>query len=94
MIKGIRKNTVYLRLPKDKYFECAYFIIRAQGDGVSDDNEMIKAANRIIEGSDIPALKKAYGKRAERKKGFESFAFGMILGVLVTVLIWILTVVI
>ncbi len=30
MFKGIQKNVIFIQLPKSKYFESAYFILRSQ----------------------------------------------------------------
>ena len=94
MIKGIRKNTVFVRLPRDKYFECAYFIIRADGEGKYKTEEMVRAANRIIECSELPELKKASRRGRWRQAPWEAFAFGAILGMGVTAAAWLLTLIV
>ncbi len=92
MIRGVRKNTVFVQLPREKYFESAYFIIRSDREAEIKTEEMVKEANRIIESSDLPSLRRLSRQDKERKRDRAMFfSLGMLGGVMMTVVIWLIT---
>ena len=94
MLKGIRKNMIYVPLPKGKCFESAYFVVRS---GVRDKDarqgEMVREANRIIGELELnPARKKRDQRGAKDRILF--FLYGFLGGCFSVALVWLVTVIV
>ena len=57
MIKGTHRHMVILKNTESPLFEEAYFILRDQVEAISDNNDMVAEANRIIAGNTTPLVK-------------------------------------
>lgn len=80
MIKGIQKKLIMMQLNKNDMFEGAYFIVRDDKEAkISDKNDMVKEANRIINECVAP------NSRAEKRSGrLGFFALGAMIGILLS----------
>ena len=90
MLKGLHKNMIYVQLPKEKYFESAYFVIRSRiGEREARHGEMIREANRIIGEMGIADVRK---KRESAFGGRISFLiYGVLAGASAVALTWLAT---
>ncbi len=88
MLKGVQKQIVQVQIPKNRYFESAYFIVRPDlRDEGSTHAEMAREANRILNESEL------LRKRNRRRKGDGSnrgffFLGGILVGAVAVALIW------
>ena len=92
MLKGIRKNMIFVQLPKEKCFEAAYFVMRA---GIRDrsvkQGEMIREANRIIEDMSVDLNKKK--EKSPKKDRIAFFLYGLIGGSFSVAVAWLVTII-
>lgn len=87
MLKGLQKNMIYIQLPKGKYFESAYFVIRSRiGEREARHGEMVREANRLIGELGIVEPRK---KREGGKVMF--FVYGALAGTSAVALVWLVT---
>ncbi len=77
MIKGTHRHMVVLKNTESPLFEEAYFILRDQMEAVSDNNDMVAEANRIIASNTTPFV-----KPSKREGLWRSLCFlgGLLLG--------------
>ena len=81
-----------IQLPKEKYFESAYFVIRSDRQCREvKSGEMVKEANRIIGELEIGQDKNKKIARREKRSGFSSFMYGMLSGSLIVAFVWLIT---
>ncbi len=91
MLKGIQKNVVYVQLPRGKYFEGAYFIMRRGGGRETRQGEMVREANKIIMEME-PTRKKGIGAKIRDRLCF--FLYGALAGAILVALSWLVTLII
>lgn len=88
VLKGVQKQIVQVQIPKNRYFESAYFILRPdlrdRGDAYA---EMTKEANRILTESELLRKRNRRG-RSDRACRIFSFLGGILLGAATVALIW------
>ena len=52
MLRGAEKRMIVVRTRDSRLFEEAYFVVRPEADrGAGDETDMLREANRILEGS-------------------------------------------
>ncbi len=80
MLKGVNRNVIVIRSDKNDRFEAVYFVMKKGDDG--SKNDILNEANRIVrEGAG------AVGKRKSLRGGAMLF-FGVLIGVLLSSLLW------
>ena len=91
LIKGIQRKMVLIRTPDSKIFEEAHFVFRAESDSrVSEENDMLIEANRIIEEAGLGATEGKHPVRKKRGGGLIGFLLGGLFGGGVVGMIWLL----
>ena len=78
MIRGIQKNVILLKTPKNHYFESAYFVLRYDlSTREQKENDMIREANRIISESSFSIIgsKKHSEHTVRERKRSRSYCF-------------------
>lgn len=87
MIKGVQKQLIQVQIPKNKYFETAYFVLRPDPRGAASAHaEMTKEANRILSESEM--LRKRGGRPRGPRSRIFSFFCGVLLGAVTVALLW------
>ena len=90
MLKGVRKNMIFIQLPKAKCFESAYFVIRPYlENGEQKQGEMIREANRIIGELGQDGKKKRTAKDVGWRVAF--LCYGFFGGAAAVSVVWLLT---
>ena len=90
MLKGIQKNAIWMRTAGNRYFEGAYFILRADAPAVPPvrQNEMIREANRILSENRVLHSKKGTPPRRGGSRAVP-FLGGALFGALSVLVCWI-----
>ena len=90
MLKGIQKNTIWMRTVGNRYFEGAYFILRPAASETSPThaNEMIREANRILSENRVLRTKKGKVSRSWGSRAVPFF-WGMLFGALSVLICWV-----
>lgn len=90
MVKGCQRKTIHIKETGSRYFEEAYFILKAGIDESEDKcGEMIDEAMRIV-GESLAVVS---GKKKHRRRGYRSlviFGAGSLSGALIFFLVWVL----
>ncbi len=90
MLKGIQKRMIMVRTDHSSLFETAYFVLRNDDAPVAtDENAMIREANRILAESALSGKKKhtKSGKRRQRMLSLFFFLLGLLCGILLFALL-------
>ena len=89
MLRGVQKRIVQVQIPKNRYFESAYFILRPDlREPMDPHSEMTKEANRILNESEM-LRKKGASRRNGKRNLFLPFLGGILLGAFAVAMIWI-----
>ena len=89
MLRGVQKRIVQVQIPKNQYFESAYFILRPDlKDPSGSHSEMAREANRILNESEV-LRKKRSSAEERRHRSLPLFFCGILLGAFVVAMIWI-----
>lgn len=95
MLKGIQKNMILIQMPKGKYFEAAYFVIRSRAlDKEARHGEMVREANRIIGEMGLVEESKKQQKAQGRRNKIMFFVYGVLAGAISVALAWLATLII
>lgn len=93
MLKGIQRRMVEVRTDKSSLFETAYFVLRDEAAGKTNERNIVDEAYKIISGALEGAEEK--GKKSANKKSgrrrFTFFAVGFLCGISIAVLLFILS---
>lgn len=90
MLRGIQKNMIQVQTPKSRYFETAYFIMRAETSASaskSTPNEMLNEANRILAESNLLSRKDS-GKPHRLRGRLYPYFCGVLTGASLIALVW------
>ena len=88
MLKGVQKQMVQVQIPKNRYFESAYFILRPDLRDTGDTHaEMTREANRILNESEL-LRRRGYGAKRPSAGGIPQFLGGVLTGAVAVALIW------
>ena len=90
MLRGIQKNMIQVQTPKSRYFETAYFIVRAgtpSPSSKSASGEMLTEANRILAESNLLSRRDSGKKRRLREKLYP-YCCGVLTGASLVALAW------
>ena len=88
MLKGVQKQIVQVQIPKNRYFESAYFILRPElRDPARIHSEMTKEANRILNESEL-LHKRGRSRQDAKKRRLISFLCGVLCGAMAVALLW------
>lgn len=91
MIRGVNRQVIVLRPDRSSAFETVYFMLRnEQGKPAPRDKDMVREANKIIS-ENYPESGRRTDKKGGRffKKSFP-FVFGVIFGVLISSVVWVM----
>ena len=91
MIRGVNRQVIVLKPDKSSAFETVYFMLKSDLKKASVlDKDMVREANKIISENYSEKVRRT-DKKAKRlfTKAFP-FIFGVILGVLLSSVIWIM----
>ena len=92
MLKGVRKNMIFVRLPAGSCFESACFVVRNdRGEKEPRQGEMVREANRIIDESGLSEAKERRKKGGGARGGFSFFLYGALTGMMSVAVAWLLT---
>lgn len=90
MLRGIQKNMIQVQTPKSRYFETAYFILRADtptSTSKSASNEMLTEANRILAESNLLSRKDT-GKSHRLRGRLYPYFCGVLTGASLVAFVW------
>lgn len=82
MIRGAQKKMIVVRTHNSRMFEEAYFVMRQNADTPDGGNDILREANRILEGnlSGCGQERRAKARRRQRLERLLLFLSGLICG--------------
>ena len=79
MLKGCTKKVVFVKLPENRIYEEAYFVVRAGVTAVKNEGDFLSEAIRIISGTKIDTSCNHGKKRHEALCNFLFFLCGAVI---------------
>ena len=89
MIKGIQKQMVMVRLHDNTAFETAYFVLR-DGSDKKSDSDIVAEANTLVQSAFTQGNKKPKDSRISRFRSLLLFFLGLLLGALISSILWLI----
>ena len=83
MLKGCKKNVVFVKNTGSDMFESAYFIVADEFEGKRTENDMLKEAKRIISTSPVSSYFSNASEQTDKKTKMPNRAAWFILGAVI-----------